>query len=154
AGDSVGGEVEVKFTGLPVGIGDALFDGLDGHIAHAVFAVPAVKGIAFGRGFAAASLLGSENNDPYRMENGRVVTLQNASGGVLGGMSSGMPLLFTAAIKPTPSIFLPQDSVNLQTNENTVLTVKGRHDPCIVPRAVAPLMAAAALAILDLWEET
>ncbi len=152
-GDSVGGIVECKITGLPVGVGDAVFDGLDGHIAEAVFGIPAVKGIDFGTGFTSAYMYGSENNDAYYMDNG-VKTFTNNAGGVLGGMSSGMPLIFTVAFKPTPSIYKEQRSVDLKTGENTVLSVKGRHDPCIVQRAVPPVIAAAAIAVLDLLEET
>lgn len=151
-GDSVGGAVECKITGLPVGIGDALFDGLDGHIASAVFAIPAVKGIEFGKGFEVLNLYGSENNDEYYFDDGLKVFTNNA-GGVLGGMSSGFPLTFSVAFKPTPSIYKQQRSVDLKTKENTLFSVKGRHDPCIVQRAVAPVISAAAIAILDLMEE-
>ena len=151
-GDSVGGIVECKITGLPVGIGDAIFDGLDGHIAQAVFGIPAVKGIDFGAGFSSAYMYGSENNDGFYYDNG-VKTYTNNSGGVLGGMSNGMPLIFTVAFKPTPSIYKEQHSVDLKTNENITFSVKGRHDPCIVQRAVPPVIAAAAIAILDLLEE-
>lgn len=151
-GDSVGGMVECKITGLPVGLGDALFDGLDGHIAEAVFAIPAVKGIEFGKGFEASRLYGSENNDSYYFDNG-IKAFSNNAGGVLGGMSSGFPLIFTVAFKPTPSIYKEQKSVDLKNNENTAFSVKGRHDPCIVQRAVPPVIAAAAIAILDLLEE-
>ncbi len=151
-GDSVGGTVECKITGLPVGIGDALFDGIDGHIAQAVFGIPAVKGVEFGVGFKATELYGSENNDPFIIDDG-VKTKTNNAGGVLGGMTSGMPLIFKVAFKPTPSIFKKQASVDLKTNTETELLIKGRHDPSIVQRAVPPVIAAAALAILDLWEE-
>lgn len=151
-GDSVGGTVECKITGLPIGIGDALFDGLDGHIAASVFAIPAVKGIEFGKGFEAATLYGSENNDQYYFDE-KVKVFSNNAGGVLGGMSSGFPLIFSVAFKPTPSIYKEQRSVDLKTKENTVFSVKGRHDPCIVQRAVAPVISAAAIAILDLMEE-
>ncbi len=151
-GDSVGGIVECKITGLPVGVGDAIFDGLDGHIASCIFGIPAVKGIDFGAGFTSAYMYGSENNDGYYFEKG-VKTFTNNAGGVLGGISSGMPLIFTVAFKPTPSIYKEQKSVDLKTNENTVFSVKGRHDPCIVQRAVPPVIGAAAIAILDLLEE-
>lgn len=151
-GDSVGGVVECKITGLPLGVGDALFDGLDGHIAEAVFAIPAVKGIEFGKGFDVCNIYGSENNDEYYFDNGIKIYSNNA-GGVLGGMSSGFPLIFSVAFKPTPSIYRQQRSVDLKTGENTVFQVKGRHDPCIVQRAVAPVISAAAIAILDLLEE-
>lgn len=151
-GDSVGGKVECKITGLPIGLGDALFDGLDGHIAEAVFAIPAVKGIEFGKGFEASELYGSENNDEYYFDDGVKIFTNNA-GGVLGGMSSGFPLIFTVAFKPTPSIYKEQRSVDLKTSESTMFSVKGRHDPCIVQRAVAPVISAAAIAVLDLLEE-
>ena len=152
AGDSVGGTVECKITGLPVGLGDALFDGIDGHIAKAVFAIPAVKGIDFGVGFTSAYLYGSENNDEYYFDE-KVKAYSNNAGGILGGMSSGFPLIFSVALKPTPSMYKEQRSVDLKTNENTLFSVKGRHDPCIVQRAVAPVISAAAIAILDLLEE-
>lgn len=151
-GDSVGGTVECKITGLPIGVGDALFDGLDGHIASSVFAIPAVKGVDFGMGFKAAYLYGSQNNDEYYFDE-KVKAYSNNAGGVLGGMSSGLPLIFSVAFKPTPSIYKQQRSVDLKTNENTLFSVKGRHDPCIVQRAVAPVISAAAIAILDLLEE-
>ena len=148
--DSVGGIVECAVTGLaPGSCGDALFDGLEGRISLAVFAIPAVKGIAFGAGFESADLRGSENNDPFRMQNGRVVTETNRHGGILGGIASGMPVLFRAAFKPTPSIFREQKTVSLSRRENATLTLTGRHDPCIVPRAVPAVEAAAAIAVLD-----
>ena len=152
SGDSVGGIIECRAVGLPIGIGDGIFDGIDGHIAQAIFGIPAVKGIDFGAGFAASDMLGSENNDEYYFD-GAVKTYSNNAGGVLGGMTSGMPLIFTAAFKPTPSIFKEQRSVDLKAMENTVLKINGRHDPSIVQRAVAPVIASTALAIFDLWEE-
>ncbi|MBR2861612.1 MAG: chorismate synthase [Clostridia bacterium] len=152
-GNSVGGEIECKIVGLPVGVGDALYDGLDGAIASSVFAIPAVKGIEFGLGFESTKVLGSENNDEFIFDNGKVQTLTNNCGGILGGMSNGMPLIFKVAFKPTPSIFVPQKSVDLKTKENVELSIKGRHDPCIVQRAVAPVISAAAIAVLDLMEE-
>ena len=148
-GDSVGGVVECAVTGLPAGIGGPLFDGLEGRIAAMVFAIPAVKGIEFGAGFAAAAMRGSENNDPFAVENGQVVTVTNHCGGILGGISTGMPLTFRAAFKPTPSIARQQQSVNLRTMEPALLQVPGRHDPCVVPRAVPCVEAAAAIALLD-----
>ena len=151
-GDSVGGIVSCTVTGLPIGLGGALFDGLEGRISQLVFAIPAVKGIEFGAGFGAAGMLGSENNDEYAIEEGRVKMLSNNSGGILGGISTGMPLIFNTAFKPTPSIALPQRSVNLQTMENVVLEIKGRHDRCVAPRAVPAVEAAAALAILGSME--
>ena len=148
-GDSLGGIVECQITGLPVGLGGPLFDGLESRISPLIFAIPAVKGVEFGDGFAAAALRGSEHNDPYRIENGAVVSVTNHAGGILGGMATGAPLIFRAACKPTPSIAKPQQSVSLSRTENTTMTVSGRHDPCIVPRAVPCVEAAAAIAIFD-----
>ena len=148
--DSVGGIIECAVTGLPVGLGEPMFGGVEGRIAQIVYGIPAVKGVEFGIGFEAAKLRGSENNDPFRMENGKVVTATNHCGGILGGITNGMPLLFRAAIKPTPSISQVQQSVSLSLGENRELVVKGRHDPCIVPRAVPVVEAAAAIAIFDL----
>ena len=150
AGDSVGGVIECAARGLPVGIGEPMFDGLENQIARVVFAVPAVKGIEFGAGFEAANLRGSENNDPFCVQNGTIETLTNNAGGILGGISDGMPVVFRAAIKPTPSIAKTQQSVNLNTMQAEELNITGRHDPCIVPRAVPVIEAAAALAISDL----
>ena len=148
-GDSVGGTVECTVTGLPVGIGGPLFGGLDGKIASAIFGIPAVKGIEFGAGFAAARMKGSENNDPYTVKDGKIQTLSNNAGGILGGISTGMPVIFKTAFKPTPSITKPQQSVRLSTLEETELRVVGRHDPCIVPRAVPVVEAVTAIALLD-----
>lgn len=147
--DSIGGIVECGVYGLPAGIGDPMFDGLENRIAQAAFGIPAVKGIEFGAGFAVAAMRGSENNDSYRMKNGHVATTTNNAGGILGGISNGMPLIFRVAIKPTPSIGREQESVDLDAQEDAPLTVKGRHDPCIVPRAVPVVEAVAALAVLD-----
>ena len=148
-GDSVGGVIACEITGLPVGLGEPMFYGLENLIAQAVFAIPAVKGIEFGSGFAGCALRGSENNDPFAMENGRIVTSGNHHGGILGGMASGMPVTFRVAVKPTPSILKPQSSVDLQTGKAVTLTIQGRHDPCIVPRAVPCVEAAAAIAAYD-----
>lgn len=148
-GDSVGGVIECAVIGLPAGLGDPMFGGMENRIAQIVFGIPAVKGLEFGEGFAAAALKGSENNDSYRMEEGKVVTGTNHAGGILGGITNGMPLTFRVAVKPTPSIALPQESVDLTTGTNKTLSVKGRHDPCIVPRAVPCVEAAAALAVYD-----
>lgn len=148
-GDSLGGIVECAVLGLPAGLGDPMFDGMENRVAAAVFGVPAVKGIEFGAGFAAAGLRGSENNDAFSVENGRIITKSNHCGGILGGITNGMPLTFRAAVKPTPSIARPQQSVDLNTGEIVPLTVTGRHDPCIVPRAVPCLEAAAAIAVYD-----
>ena len=148
--DSVGGVIECAVTGLGAGFGDPMFDGVEGVISKAVFGVPAVKGIEFGAGFESARLRGSQNNDPFRMENGKVVTETNNCGGILGGITDGMPIVFRAAIKPTPSIAQRQRTVNLQKAQNAELEIKGRHDPCIVPRAVPVIEAAAAIAIINL----
>ena len=148
-GDSVGGVVECVVEGLPAGIGEPMFGGLENLIARAVFAIPAVKGVEFGAGFAAARLRGSEHNDAFRVQDGRIVTETNRCGGILGGITNGMPLLFRAAVKPTPSIARTQRSVDLETMENTTLEIRGRHDPCIVPRAVPCVEAAVAVAVYD-----
>ena len=151
AGDSLGGMVECKVLGLPAGLGDPMFDGMENRIAALVFGIPAVKGVEFGAGFAVASMRGSENNDPFAVENGKIVTTTNNCGGILGGITTGMPLVFRAALKPTPSIAIEQQSVRLGTLENARVTVGGRHDPCIVPRAVPVIEAAAAIAVYDAW---
>ena len=152
-GDSVGGVVECAAVGLPAGLGGPLFEGLEGRVAQLVYAIPAVKGVEFGAGFSASRLRGSENNDPYRCEDGAVRLLTNNAGGILGGISTGAPLLFCAAVKPTPSVARAQQSVNMETGENVTLRVGGRHDPCIVPRAVPVVEAAAAIALYDAWLE-
>lgn len=149
--DSVGGIIECAAVGLPAGWGDPMFDGMENRIAQIVFGIPAVRGLEFGAGFAAAAMRGSRHNDPYTVKDGKVQTLTNHHGGILGGITSGMPLIFRAAIKPTPSIGTPQQSVRLSSMEETMLTVGGRHDPCIVPRAVPVMEAAAACAIYDAY---
>ncbi|MDO4815644.1 MAG: chorismate synthase [Bacillota bacterium] len=148
-GDSLGGIVECVVSGAPAGLGETMFGGMESRISQLVFGIPAVKGVEFGAGFAAARLRGSENNDPFEMIDGKVVTKTNNCGGILGGITNGMPLVFRVAIKPTPSIAKEQDTVNLLTGENTKLSVVGRHDPCIVPRAVPCIEAAAAITIYD-----
>ena len=148
-GDSIGGVIECAAIGLPPGLGDPMFDGIENRIAGIVFGIPAVKGIEFGSGFAGAENKGSENNDSYYMDGETVKTRTNNSGGILGGITNGMPIIFRAAIKPTPSIGMVQESVSLSRMENTVLQVYGRHDPCIVPRAVPCIEAAAAIALYD-----
>ena len=149
AGDSVGGVVETEIRGLPAGIGDPMFGGLENRIAQIVFGIPAVKGIEFGEGFAVADLKGSENNDPYGIVDGKVVPLTNHAGGILGGISTGAPVVFRVAFKPTPSIAKEQDSVDLGKMEPAKLVVKGRHDPCVVLRAIPCVEAAAAVAVFD-----
>ncbi len=148
-GDSIGGVIECAVLGCPAGIGDPMFGGMENRISTLVFAIPAVKGIEFGAGFGAARMLGSENNDPFAVENGNIITKTNNCGGILGGITTGMPIVFRAAVKPTPSIAIAQDTVDLRTMESTKLTVHGRHDPCIVPRAVPCIEAAAAIAVYD-----
>lgn len=135
-GDSVGGIIECTVTGVPAGIGEPMFDGMENKIAQAVFGIPAVKGIEFGRGFDSAKICGSENNDEFYFDGDEVKTRTNNHGGILGGISSGMPIVFRTAIKPTPSISIEQNSISYSKKEDTKLEVKGRHDPCIVPRAV------------------
>lgn len=152
--DSVGGVVECVCTGLPAGVGEPMFGGMENRIAQAVFAIPAVKGVEFGAGFAAAGMRGSENNDPFYFDRGAVKTRTNHHGGILGGITSGMPLVFRAAVKPTPSIGREQHSVDLSAGEDALLAVRGRHDPCIVPRAVPCVEAAAAAAIYDAMLES
>ncbi|MBQ3185012.1 MAG: chorismate synthase, partial [Firmicutes bacterium] len=152
--DSVGGIVEAVVTGLPGGIGGAMYDGIESTLAPILFGIPAVKGVEFGAGFKAADMLGSENNDPfYYDEDGCVKTRTNNCGGILGGITTGMPLIARVAFKPTPSIAREQDSIDLETKENTKLVVKGRHDPCVVVRAVPIVEAALAVGILDCMME-
>lgn len=148
-GDSVGGCIECAVIGLPAGLGSPMFGGMENRLAQILFGIPAVKGVEFGSGFACAGMRGSEHNDPYFMQDGAVRTRTNHAGGILGGLTTAMPLIFRVAIKPTPSIARPQASVSLQRGEDTVLEIHGRHDPCIVPRAVPCVEAAAAIAILD-----
>lgn len=148
-GDSLGGIIECIAVNLPVGLGEPVFDNLDGELARAVLAVPAVKGVEFGAGFAAARMRGSENNDPFVIRDGEIATLTNNAGGVLGGISSGMPLVFRVAVKPTPSIVREQATVDIEKLESASLGMRGRHDVCIVPRAVAAVEAMAAITICD-----
>lgn len=153
AGDSVGGVVECACLGLPVGLGGAgFFRGLESVIADLVFSIPACKGVEFGEGFALAGMMGSQSNDEMFFEGGKIETHSNNAGGILGGMSNGMPLVFRAAFKPTPSIAMEQNTVNLPDKLNTHISIAGRHDACIVPRAVPVVEAAAAMAILDSWD--
>jgi len=149
AGDSVGGLVECVATGIPAGMGSPLFEGLESTIAHAIFSIPAVKGIEFGLGFEAACTRGSKNNDPYVVQDGEVQPKTNNAGGILGGISTGAPLFFTCAFKPISSISLPQSSVDLSSNTQTTLEIHGRHDTCAALRAVPVVEAVCALALLD-----
>ena len=148
-GDSLGGIVECIALNMPVGVGEPLFDSLDADLAKALFAVPAVKGVEFGAGFRAAELRGSENNDAYLIQNGKVATSTDNAGGVLGGLSNGMPIIIRATIKPTPSIAKEQKTVNLSKMENATLSIKGRHDPCVVPKAVPAIESAVAITLVD-----
>ncbi|MBR1559560.1 MAG: chorismate synthase, partial [Clostridia bacterium] len=149
-GDSVGDVVECFATGVPAGLGEPMFDGVENRLARALFGIPAVRGVEFGLGFEAARLRGSRHNDAYRMEDGRVVTDTNRHGGALGGITTGMPVVVRAAFKPTPSIALHQQSVSLSRGEDALLQVKGRHDPCVVPRAVPVVEAVTACVIYDM----
>ena len=153
-GDSVGGIIECACIGLKPGIGEPMFDGIENRISQAIFAVPAIKGIEFGVGFKAAELFGSENNDTFYFDGDAVKTKTNNHGGILGGLSSGMPIIFRTAFKPTPSIAKEQDSVNLVSSTNEKLKIEGRHDPCVVLRAVPCIEAATAIAVYDLLLES
>lgn len=153
SGDSVGGIIECTVTGMPPGVGEPMFDGIENKVAQAVFSIPAVKGIEFGRGFEAGRICGSENNDAFYYDGELIKTRTNNHGGILGGISSGMPVVFRVAIKPTPSISIEQNSISYAKGEEAKLAVRGRHDPCIVPRAVPCVEAAAAIAIYDLMKK-
>lgn len=149
-GDSIGGVIECVVTGLPAGLGEPMFGGIESKLSQIIFGVPAVKGLEFGSGFYGSTLTGSQNNDPFTVCNGSITTQTNNAGGILGGITNAMPLIFRVAIKPTPSISKPQQTVSISKVENTELTIHGRHDPCIVPRAVPVIEACAAIAIYDL----
>ena len=148
-GDSLGGIIECMIKGVPAGIGGPMFGGLEGKIAQIIYGIPAVKGIDFGSGFAGSTIRGSQNNDPFTICNGQIITKTNNAGGILGGITTGMPIVFRTAIKPTPSIAMEQETIKLSTSEPAKLQIHGRHDPCIVPRAVPVVEAAAAIAIYD-----
>ena len=152
-GDSVGGVIECAATGMPAGLGDPMFGGVENRLASALFGIPAVKGVEFGDGFAAARAHGSENNDPFIMEGGRVAAETNHAGGILGGITSGMPIVLRTAMKPTPSIARPQRTVSLSAGAGTELVIHGRHDPCIAHRAVPVVEAVTAAVLLDLLLE-
>lgn len=148
--DSVGGRIECAITGLPAGLGEPMFGGIESRIAQILYGIPAVKAVGFGLSDGFADAFGSESNDPFIVKNGRIATETNYCGGILGGITTGMPVIFDVTIKPTPSIAMPQNTVNLQTGDSAVITVQGRHDPCIVPRAVPVVEAAAAIAVYDM----
>jgi chorismate synthase len=149
--DSLGGVIECGVTGLPVGLGTPMFGGVENVLSSILFGIPAVKAVEFGEGFGAAGMRGSQHNDPFYWDGDTVCARTNHAGGILGGITNGMPLVFRVAVKPTPSIGKNQETVDLQTKESYTLSVKGRHDPCIVPRAVPVVEAAAAVALLDLF---
>ena len=148
-GDSIGGTVECHILGVDAPIGSPFFHSQESELAALIFSIPAVKGIEFGEGFAFAGMRGSQENDALQYEGNKVISLTNHNGGLNGGIANGMPIVFRVVVKPTPSIFLPQQTVNLGTKENITHQIEGRHDPCIVPRAVPVIEAAAALTVLD-----
>ena len=149
-GDSVGGVLETAVVGCPAGVGEPWFDTVEGMLSHALFSIPAIKGVEFGDGFGFAALKGSEANDPFRYVDGRVVTETNRNGGINGGITNGMPITFRCAVKPTPSIYKSQNSVNIRTAENSTLEIKGRHDPAIIHRARIVVDSITALVIADM----
>ena len=151
--DSVGGIIETAFVGMPAGLGGPMYGGAESIIAPILFGIPAVKGVEFGTGFASSFLRGSENNDPFTVKDGEVVTKSNHHGGILGGITSGMPLIVRTAFKPTPSIAQPQESVDLETMEPKTLEIQGRHDPCVAIRAIPAVESAIALGILEMIME-
>ena len=151
--NSLGGIVETAVLGIPAGLGDPFFDSMESRLAQILFSVPAVKGISFGIGDQFARMSGAEANDPYTVVDGQIRTLTNHNGGILGGITNGMPVVFSTVIKPTPSISRPQQTVNLETMQPETLEITGRHDPCIVPRAIPVLEAAAMIALYDAWKE-
>ncbi len=150
AHDSVGGVIECAVVGYPGGIGNPMFDGVENALARGLFGIPAVKGVEFGAGFAAARMRGSQNNDPFVLKDGNVATATNNHGGILGGITTGMPIIFRVAVKPTPSIAQPQRTVDLMEMKETEIQITGRHDPCIAPRAVPVVEAVAAIVLLDM----
>lgn len=148
-GDSVGGTIEGMALNVPVGLGEPVFDTMEGDLAKALFAIPAVKGVEFGSGFSAAARKGSENNDLFTIQNGKIVTVTNNAGGILGGISNGMPIVVRVVVKPTPSIAKTQETVNIEKIERATLEIKGRHDACIVPRAVPVVESMLAVTLCD-----
>ena len=153
AQDSIGGIVECAAVGLPAGIGSPMFGGVENRLSSLIFGIPAIKGLEFGSGFQLAHMRGSQANDPYQMKEGKVQTTSNHNGGILGGLTTGMPLTLRAVVKPTASISLEQETIDLTKGENSRLSVHGRHDPCIVPRALPVVESAMAIALLDMMME-
>ena len=150
--DSIGGTIECAVLGIKPGIGNPFFDSVESTLAHLMFSVPAVKGIEFGKGFQISEMKGSEANDEYYLEGKTIKTKTNNNGGILGGITNGMPIVFNVAIKPTASIFKEQNTVNIATMEETKLSIEGRHDPCIVQRALPVIEAVTAIGILELMQ--
>ncbi len=150
SGNSVGGVLETIVSGMPEGVGEPWFDSVESMLAHALFSIPAIKGVEFGAGFSSADMLGSEMNDSFALENGKIITKTNNNGGINGGISNGMPITFKCAVKPTPSISIEQETVDFMKNENVALSVKGRHDPCIVHRARVVVDSITAIVLCDL----
>lgn len=147
--DSIGGVIKCIVNNVPAGIGGPIFNSLESNISKAIFSIPAIKGIEFGAGFQAAKMKGSEHNDPWTIKNGKIQTTKNNSGGIIGGISTGMPIEFSVAVKPTATIGIKQKTVNLETMKNTEIEITGRHDPCIVPRAIVVVEAMTAIVLLD-----
>ena len=152
-GDSVGGVLETAIVGLPAGIGEPWFDTVEGLLSHALFSIPAIKGVEFGAGFGMADMRGSQANDAFYVQNGRIITTTNHNGGINGGITNGMTVIFRCAVKPTPSIYQEQESVDLASGQNTTLTLAGRHDPAIIHRARVVVDSVAALVICDLMAQ-
>jgi len=149
ANDSLGGTISCIIRNVPLGIGGPLFNNLESNLSKGIFAIPAIKGIEFGAGFKASKMMGSEHNDPWAIKEGKIISTKNDSGGIIGGISTGMPISFTVAVKPTPSIGIIQNTVNIKTMTEEKIKIEGRHDPCIVPRAVVVIESIAAIIILD-----
>ncbi|MGN0468196.1 MAG: chorismate synthase [Acutalibacteraceae bacterium] len=152
-GDSIGGILQTAVTGMPAGVGEPWFDSVESLLAHAMFSVPAVKGIEFGAGFAFANMTGSQANDPFRSENGKVITTSNNNAGINGGITNSMPIVFNCVVKPTPSIYKTQDTVDFVKNENAEIMIKGRHDPAIIHRAAVVVDSMTAITLCDLLSE-
>ena len=149
-GDSIGGVIECCAIGLPKGLGSPMFNGVENKLARALFSIPATRGVEFGAGFAAAKMRGSQHNDAFCVKDGEIASRTNNSGGIQGGITNGMPIILRAAIKPTPSIALEQDSVDMATMQDVKLRIQGRHDPCIAIRALPAIEAVTAMTILDI----